>query len=359
MRAYRVYNPSPRIIGGAVELYSLSKRHAKHCALGLPVSGHAGVAKRTIPLAGLAGLFAAACATQPKGPTAPTAPTTQRPEGEHHLTQMPVASGFAEIDSARIYYEVAGRGRPFVMIHAGVADSRQWNEQFAYFSREFAVLRYDMRGYGKSEPVAGDFNHLEDLTELLDHLKIQQPLIVMGCSMGGGIAMDFALERSSRVKAVIMVGSAPTGLELDVPTPAKFEEVEAAYARGDHDRVAELQTQIWFDGEGRAPTQVDQDMRRLAYDMSRLVLTHEAKQLGNRLPNTQIPAAKRLSKLTQPVLVIAGEHDTPYIRAAAAYMADNIPTARRQMMADAAHLPNMDHPQVFQHLVESFLSTLK
>jgi pimeloyl-ACP methyl ester carboxylesterase len=245
------------------------------------------------------------------------------------------------------------------MIHAGVADSRQWNEEFAHFSREFRVLRYDMRGYGKSEPVAGDFNHLEDLTELLDHLKIGQPLIVMGCSMGGGIAMDFALERSSRVKAVIMVGSAPTGLELDARTPAKFEQVETAYARGDYDRVAELHTQIWFDGEGRSPTQVDPDMRRLAYDMSRLVLRHEAKQLGSRLPNTLVSAATRLSQLSQPVLVIAGEHDTPYIRAAAAYMADNIPTARQQTMTDAAHLPNMDHPQVFQRLVASFLSTLK
>jgi len=93
--------------------------------------------------------------------------------------------------------------------------------------------------------------------------------------------------------------------------------------------------------------------------MSRLVLSHEAKQLGTRLQNTQVPAAKRLSELSQPVLVIAGEHDTPYIRAAAAYMADNMPTARLQTMADAAHLPNLDHPEVFQRLVATFLSTLK
>lgn len=315
---------------------------------------------RSILRTGLAGLLAVACSMQAKAPAAQSAAaTTQRPEEEPHLLQTPNASGFAEINSARIYYELAGQGPPLVMIHAGVADSRQWSQELAHFSRELRVLRYDMRGYGKSEPVAGDFNHLEDLTELLEQLRFDQPLIVMGCSMGGGIAMDFALEHPSRVRALIMVGSAPTGLELEARTPAKFAEAEAAYARGDYERVAELETQIWFDGEGRAPSQVDPDMRRLAYDMSRLVLRHEAKQLGNRLPDTRVPAAKRLSELRQPVLVISGEHDTPYMRAAAAYMADNIPTARQQIMADAAHLPNMDHPQVFRRLVASFLSTLQ
>ena len=51
--------------------------------------------------------------------------------------------------------------------------------------------------------------------------------------------------------------------------------------------------------------------------------------------------------LTQPVLVIAGERHTPYIRAAAGYMANDIPSARLKMMADAAHLPNMDHRRSF------------
>jgi 3-oxoadipate enol-lactonase len=65
-------------------------------------------------------------------------------------------SGFLEIGSARMYYETAGRGMPFVMLHAGVADSRQWNNEFAYFAGKCRVVRYDMRGYGKSEPVDGE-----------------------------------------------------------------------------------------------------------------------------------------------------------------------------------------------------------
>jgi 3-oxoadipate enol-lactonase len=102
-------------------------------------------------------------------------------------------SGLAPINNALIYYEVGGVGEPFVMIHAGVADSRQWNNEFAHFADHYQVIRYDMRGYGKSEPVAGEYSHLQDLNALLDHLQIDRPHIVMGCSMGGGVAMNLAL----------------------------------------------------------------------------------------------------------------------------------------------------------------------
>ncbi len=126
-------------------------------------------------------------------------------------------SGIAPINGARIYYETAGEGDPFVMIHAGVADGRQWNNEFEYFAARFRVLRFDMRGYGNSEPVDGEFTHLGDLTALLAYLHIDGPLILMGCSMGGGIAMDFTLANPARVRALIMVGSGPSGLTLDVP----------------------------------------------------------------------------------------------------------------------------------------------
>lgn len=269
-----------------------------------------------------------------------------------------IISGFVNIDNARIYYETAGKGTPFVMIHAGVADSRQWNNEFAFFAQNYQVVRYDMRGYGKSEPAEGDFNLLDDLVAVLNALGLHEPVVIMGCSMGGGLAMDFALNHPSRVRALIMVGSGPSGLELDVPAPAKFAEVEKAFEAGDLDRVAELETQIWFDGDGRAPEYVNQIMRKLAYEMDRQALTHEAKQLGKRQPNTATPAVDRLSELKIPVLIIVGEHDTPYILAAADYMVERIPSARKVVIDDAAHLPNMDHPEEFQTIVTDFLKSL-
>jgi pimeloyl-ACP methyl ester carboxylesterase len=268
-------------------------------------------------------------------------------------------SGFAKSGNAQLFYETAGQGVPFVMIHAGVADRRQWNNEFAFFARNYQVVRYDMRGYGKSEPAEGEFNHLDDLVAVLNALGLHEPIVVMGCSMGGGLAMDFALTHPSRVRALIMVGSGPSGLELDVPAPAKFADVEKAFEAGDLDRVAELETQIWFDGAGRTPEQVNQAMRKLAYEMDRQALTHEVKQLGKRQPNTQTPAFDRLNDLKIPVLVIVGVHDTPYILAAADYMVERIPSAQKWIIEDAAHLLNMDQPEQFQTIVTNFLESLQ
>jgi 3-oxoadipate enol-lactonase len=155
-----------------------------------------------------------------------------------------------------------------------------------------------------------------------------------------------------------MVDAGPSGLELDTATPAKFADAEKAFEAGDLDLVAEIETQIWFDGMGRTPEQVDPAMRKLLYDMNRIALSNEVKQLGKRLPNTQTPAFDRLGDLDMPVLVIVGAHDTPYILAAADYMTDKIKSARKVVIEDAAHLPNMDQPREFQAIVKDFLDSL-
>jgi pimeloyl-ACP methyl ester carboxylesterase len=274
------------------------------------------------------------------------------------MSELRNKSGLAASDKARIYYEIAGEGQPFVMIHAGVADSRQWNNEFAHFARRFRVLRYDMRGYGKSEPVEGEYSHLQDLTALLDTVHIDRPAILMGCSIGGGLAMDFTLTHPSRVAALIMVDSNPRGLDLDVPDPPAFEEAEKAYDAGDLDRLAEIETQIWFDGVGRTPAQVNPVMRQLAYEMNRHALSLDAKGLGKRLPDTEVPAVERLSELQVPVLVIVGAQDIPYMQAAANYMVEKIPSARKETLDDAAHLANMDQPDEFRRVVTAFLDRI-
>ncbi len=215
-----------------------------------------------------------------------------------------------------------------------------------------------MRGYGRSEPVEGDFSHIRDLFALLAHVHFSEPAVLMGCSMGGGLAIDFALANPPRVKALIMVDAGPSGLHLDVPKHPKADDAEKAYNAGDLDLVAELETQIWFDGMGRTASQVDQSVRRLVYEMNRRGLELDAKHLGKRLPDALEPAAGRLGDLGMPVLLIVGTHDTPYILAAADYMVDKIPDVRKVAIAGAAHLPNLDQPEEFQRIVSGFLNEL-
>jgi len=131
----------------------------------------------------------------------------------------PIQSGFADVKGARLYYELAGSGASIVMLHAGIADCRMWDGEFEAFARSHRALRFDMRGYGRSLPMDGEFNLQDDLEALLATLDTQPPYVLMGCSMGGGLAIDFALARPDRVAKLILVGSGPAGLELEAEWP--------------------------------------------------------------------------------------------------------------------------------------------
>ena len=274
------------------------------------------------------------------------------------MEEIQKESGYINVGKAAIYYEHSGSGTPFIMIHAGVADSRQWNNEFIHFSEDYQAVRYDMRGYGKSEPVDSAFSHLGDLNALIDALPIDPPFILMGCSIGGGMSMDFALANPEKVMALIMVGSSPSWLELDIEDPDKISEAVKAYEEGNLDLAAELETQIWFDGMDRTPDQVNIQMRTLAYEMNRTAIGHEVKQLGRRLPDTDKPAFNRLDEIKIPLLIIVGSQDLPYFHAAADYMTERIDSAQTRKIDNAAHLSNMDQPDQFQAIVSRFLDEI-
>ena len=98
-----------------------------------------------------------------------------------------VETGYAEINGARLYYEVAGAGQPLALLHAGIADSRMWDDQFAVFAERYKVIRYDYRGFGKSSVPPGPYVFRDDLLGLLRHLGIARASLI-GVSMGGGLA---------------------------------------------------------------------------------------------------------------------------------------------------------------------------
>ncbi|MDX1991303.1 MAG: alpha/beta hydrolase [bacterium] len=267
-----------------------------------------------------------------------------------------VQSGFAEVNGARLYYEVAGEGQPFLMVHAGIANKSMWDDQFAFFAQQYKVVRYDMRGYGQSLPVASEYQRHEDIRALLDFLSIDHA-ILMGCSMGGGAAMNFALEYPQRADALIMVGSAPGGFGYEDWSPSPLdEEMEAAYANSDIERVNEIGMQIFVDGRGRTPDQVNPEMRRKIYDMNRIALQNEA-QMGKDVPLPR-SAADRISELKLPVLIVMGDLDEEYIERAASFMESNIPGAQKVVMQGTAHLPNMEFPDAFNAHVQAFLDRL-
>ena len=87
--------------------------------------------------------------------------------------------GFAEVNGTRLYYERADAGDPIVLIHGLAVDSRYWQAQFEALAQHYRVVRYDLRGFGKSAlPTAEPYTHADDLKALLDDLGIERAHIL-------------------------------------------------------------------------------------------------------------------------------------------------------------------------------------
>jgi pimeloyl-ACP methyl ester carboxylesterase len=264
--------------------------------------------------------------------------------------------GFAKINGASLYYEVMGGGEPLVLVHAGIADGRMWDRQLEPFARHYRVVRYDMRGFGRTPMVEGSYSHHEDLDGLLDFLGIEWGRFV-GCSMGGKTVLDFTLRHPERARALVPIGPAVSGFEPDIDPPEQWDELVAAYEAGNLDQVSELEVQIWVDGPHRGPDKVDPSVRDLVREMNLIALENEASGLGEERP-PEPPAAGRLSEIQAPSLIVVGDRDRPEIVAAAELLAERLPNAQKVVMPETAHLPNMERPEEFNRIVLEFLDGL-
>jgi 2-hydroxy-6-oxonona-2,4-dienedioate hydrolase len=262
-------------------------------------------------------------------------------------------TGFADFEGARLYYEIAGDGPNLVLAHAGFVDCRMWDEQFQVFARQYRVLRYDQRGFGKSPLTPGPFSHRRDLTNLLKFLGIERAHLV-GCSMGAGMLIDFTLEHPEMADSLVLVSSALSGYKFHGEMPKPLQELTAALQKNDLDRTAELAVQIWIDGPRRTPDQVDRRVRERAREMSKTALTNLFVVQEPLTP----PAIERLNELAAPTLVIIGELDDPSIAMIGDLLSDQIQGAQRVTLPGAAHLPNLEKPGEFNQMVLDFIHAL-
>lgn len=273
-------------------------------------------------------------------------------------------NGYVPVEQGQLYYETAGDpAHPaLVMIHAGVANLRMWDDQVAQFADRYYCVRYDTRGYGRSQSENTQFSNRTDLLTLLDHLKIDRA-ILMGCSRGGQIAIDFTLEQPSRVRALILSGAGLGGWADGQNTPeedALFGQMEEAYKIGDLDKVDALDLRVWYDGYKRPIEQVDPVYRAKGAAMIAENRPHTLKHGPDGLQAIPLnpPAAYRIDELHVPMLVIVGDLDESYTQQMAAYMAKTIKGATGVVIPGTAHLPNLEFPAIFNRHVEDFLAKL-
>jgi 3-oxoadipate enol-lactonase len=265
-------------------------------------------------------------------------------------------TGFAEVNGARLYYEVAGVGHPLVLLHAGIADCRMWDEQVDAFAERHRVVRYDLRGFGRSDMPPGPFAHHDDLRGLLRALGVARAH-VLGLSLGGGVALAFALAYPEAVTALIPVAAGAGGGDPPAALLRRWEEIEAAAKAGDLARAVEIELQMWVDGPLRAPDQVDPTVRERVREMNTAIFRREARNEGTPRP-LEPPAHRRLGEVRAPTLVIVGDHDQPATVAGADLLARGIAGAGKVVVPGVAHMVNMERPAHFNRLVLDFLQRL-
>jgi pimeloyl-ACP methyl ester carboxylesterase len=258
----------------------------------------------------------------------------------------------ATINGARIHYERAGEGLPVVFLHAGVADHRMWEPQVAAFARHFGVIRPDSRGFGDSELPATRWSPVADVLGLLDELHLK-PIHLIGCSMGAQVAIDFALQHGERISKLVLVGPAVGGAEFGPKYPHLFAEIEEADRADDMEAVNVAEMRLWLDGPRRPRGYVKEPLRELFLDMNRSSL--HSDWASAPIDELDPPAIERLHEITASTLVIVGDEDAPPIFDAVELLMEKVQNARKIVIHDAAHLPNLEHPEKFNSAVLGFL----
>ena|SRR5579859_1895022 len=265
---------------------------------------------------------------------------------------MLAQSCFAELSGTRLYYEVARDGQPLVLIHGFGLDLRMWDDQFTALARRFQVIRYDVRGFGKPTlPTHGPYTHANDLKGLLAHLALSQAHII-GLSMGGVIAISFALTYPNMVRSLILADTALNGYQFSQVWTAQWDRI-AAEARSHGPKGAnQLLLGHPLFAAARENAAVASRLTQIINDYSGWHWINNDEHSESELPDQH-----RLNLITVPTLIIVGQRDLPDFQAIAALLQERIPRASTVQLAQVGHMANMEAPVQFNDLVETFLGS--
>lgn len=266
-----------------------------------------------------------------------------------------MSQGIAAVNGTTLWYEAAGQGSPVVLLHGGNLDRRIWDDQFARLARSHRVVRYDARGFGRSGRADRPFAAHDDLLALLRHLGVARASLV-GLSLGGRIAVDFALAHPEMVDRLVLAGPGLSGWTWarDSPDTLWVRDARAALARGDTVGVA----LAWLRSDYMRPA-----MEQPA--LAARLRTLAAENVGTwkdvlRHPDVERvaapPAVGRLAVVRAPTLVIVGSRDVPDIHRIVDTLVATVPGARKLVVDGAGHMVNMERPTRFTAAVLEFLA---
>lgn len=259
---------------------------------------------------------------------------------------MVPVTDFAEVNGTSLYYELAGTGHPLVLIHGSPLDTRMWIEQVEVFAQQYQVICYDVRGYGRSAPPVGnEYTHADDLRALLTYLGVAHAHVV-GLSMGGAVALDFALTYPAIACALVLVDSALSGFSW---SPQTFESLN------DPQSSVEERKQLFLEHPLFAPAR---EHPQVTSRLKQMIFDYSAWHWANHDPERPLEpsAIQRLHTIMAPVLIAVGERDLQAFHLIADLLQYAIPDTEKVVLPGIGHMTNMEDPNTFNQIVLNFLS---
>ena len=253
-----------------------------------------------------------------------------------------------EVEGAVISGERSGDAPPLVLVHGMAGDRHEWDRLIPTLPADLAILRYDLRGFGASAAREGLlYSHTDDLLAMLDALEIDRaPLL--GLSMGGGVALNFALSHPQRVSRLILISPAMVGWEWSDEWRALWRGVADAARSGD----LPLARQRWLDHPMFAALRRDPAAET---ELRAALERYHGRQWIADSQRDELPDIDRLHALAMPTLLLTGELDFPDLRLIADVLEAIAPDLRRIDYADAGHMLHVERAMEVTDAVTAFL----
>lgn len=263
------------------------------------------------------------------------------------------------VDGVLIHYVVSGSAaKTLVLAHAYPTNHRLWEPQIEALSRNRTVVAYDVRGFGLSDAPAAPHAYspdqsVADLRVLVEHLGASQ-IELCGLSMGGNIALNFALAYPQRVSSLIVSGTGAGSDDMSVFAKTTNAWADAA-EHGGMEAFADLiaANPIFAEYSDRGPAQKAQ-LRALILANTAPGVAHTAREVLAKRKSINA-LAPRLRELPVRTLVVIGEKDVACI-APANVMTSTIPDSRLAIIPATGHFNNLEDPATLNELILGFLN---
>jgi len=265
------------------------------------------------------------------------------------------------VNGVRLSGQVHGEGPALLLLHGFTGSSATWTSHTAAFNG-FMSISVDLLGHGDSDaPLAAERYRIErcveDLTSVLDQLEVEQTA-VLGYSMGGRVALQFALAAPDRLWALVLESASP-GIDDAAEREARGRS-DNALADDIEQKGIEAFVDRWqaiplFATQSRLPAAAREELRSQRLNNSTVGLANSLRGAG---AGQETPVLSRLGELSMPTLLIAGALDQKYV-ALTNKMSDTFPCARTQIGPDAGHAIHLEQPEAFDRLVAEFLRTYR